>query len=72
MPCGLCNLRQFDWNEARPAHDVRAAIGVRRCSGIGDVINERFQNQKKFFGKHGEVPPLQLPVMNTSYSVFHL
>jgi hypothetical protein len=66
------SVRQFDCNKSRPARNFRASVRVYRRSWIGEMINDRFQNQKKLFGKHGEDPPLQLPVMIASDSVFHL
>jgi hypothetical protein len=43
----LFPVRQCDGDVRRGADDPRAAVGV------GLAPDQRFQNQKKFFGKHG-------------------
>jgi hypothetical protein len=47
----LRNFRQCDRNVPCSAGHLRPSIRV--FGRIGDVTNERFQNQKELFGKHG-------------------
>lgn len=44
------SFRQFDRNVPCSAYYLRPSIWV---SGISEVTNERFQDQKELFGKHG-------------------
>jgi hypothetical protein len=43
----LFPVRQRDGDMRRGADDPRTPVGVRLA------LDQRFQNQKKFFGKHG-------------------
>jgi hypothetical protein len=51
---------QLDRDKLRSAYHLRPSIRVCGGSRIGEMTDQRFQNQNELFGKHGDEPPLQI------------